>query len=97
MNETPQHGPGGNARHPKCLCGERGIRDPKYDAYFCPVSAVWIERLCEISCSICGGRPPTADYVRSEDDESRIQTEFAVQHGQRLAYDPETPGKKEGR
>lgn len=85
MNETPLHGPAGNARHPKCICGERGIRDPKYDACFCPQSGAWIERICELSCSICGGRPPTADYPRTAEEESRIQSDFAVHTGTRLA------------
>jgi len=41
-----------------CLCGKAGIRDDKYDAYFCPDSGVWVEEACDnANCCYCPSRP----------------------------------------
>lgn len=46
-------------RHPKCLCGAIGIRDEKFDAYYCPLASVWLEDKCdEPGCIFkCKDRP----------------------------------------
>ena len=33
----------GPMRKPTCLCGCVGIRDEKFDAYYCPDSGTWLE------------------------------------------------------
>lgn len=49
----------GPMRKPKCLCGAIGIRDEKFDAYYCPTSGVWLEDKCdEPGCIFkCKDRP----------------------------------------
>lgn len=67
MHDTPSHGPAGNARHPRCICGARGVRDEKHDAHFCPASGAWVEHVCDSACSFCKDRPPTAEYERTRE------------------------------
>jgi hypothetical protein len=45
-------------RVPTCKCGATGLRDPKFDAYHCPTSGVWLEAVCgESGCDYCTARP----------------------------------------
>lgn len=45
-------------RHPTCLCGANGERDERLDAYYCPVSGVWLENPCsDPKCYFCLNRP----------------------------------------
>lgn len=45
-------------RHPVCLCGAKGLRDDRHDAYYCPSSGVWLESPCDDQeCQMCQGRP----------------------------------------
>jgi hypothetical protein len=46
-------------RVPTCKCGEKGILDysDKSDAYYCPVSGVWLEETCgRDECTLCRDR-----------------------------------------
>ena len=48
----------GPMRRPMCLCGAEGLRDEKFDAYYCPNSRVWLEDKCnEPECENCVNRP----------------------------------------
>ena len=39
-------------------CGTAGVRNDKYDAYYCPNCMVWIEKKCtDKSCCYCKDRP----------------------------------------
>lgn len=56
----PAHGRArpGPMRHPECLCGARGLRDEKHDAYYCPESGTWLEEACDDpKCAFCLQRP----------------------------------------
>lgn len=45
-------------RIPRCHCGAVGIRDERYDAYYCPESGEWLESACkDPECPLCSGRP----------------------------------------
>lgn len=47
----------GPARYPSCSCGAQGILDARYDAYYCPVSGIWLETQCKTpNCRICSDR-----------------------------------------
>ena len=49
----------GPMRIPNCMCGVRGMHDNKYDAYYCPLSNVWLEPRCsDANCTHCAGRLP---------------------------------------
>lgn len=55
-----EHGRSGTiVKHrPLCVCGETGVRDDKFDAYYCPVSNVWLEDGCKDGdCDFCPVRP----------------------------------------
>lgn len=47
---------------PGCLCGAKGVRSDRFDAYFCPSSGNWLEGECkDPHCIFChSGRPRTA-------------------------------------
>lgn len=48
----------GPHREVTCLCGETGKRDDRFDAYYCPVSGVWLEKKCQGEyCEFCEHRP----------------------------------------
>jgi hypothetical protein len=48
----------GPMRKPICICGMIGIRDKKFDTYYCPTSGVWLESKCEDpNCEHCANRP----------------------------------------
>lgn len=93
MNESPQHGPGGNARHPRCICGTRGMRDEKHDAYFCPDSGAWIERVCEQACTFCASRPPTAHYEGGRRTREHFTPEELKSAGIELGEPPSRPDR----
>lgn len=41
-----------------CRCGARGRYARPYDAFYCPVSGVWLEIACaDPTCASCAGRP----------------------------------------
>ena len=46
---------------PNCkLCSKPGIRNDKYDAYYCTNCVVWIEKQCDdVECIYCPNRPET--------------------------------------
>lgn len=45
-------------RIPTCLCGAVGERSPYWDAYYCQVSGVWLEKQCDDpECIYCVERP----------------------------------------
>src|ERR1017187_9335959 len=54
-----KHGRATGGRHPTCHCGSAGIRDDKFDSYYCPVSGVWLEinHSFAFDCGICKDRP----------------------------------------
>lgn len=31
------------SKSPECLCGSKGVKDPMWDRYYCPVDGVWLE------------------------------------------------------
>lgn len=49
----------GPNRKPMCSCGAEGIRDEKFDAYYCPNSGTWLESKCsDPKCPFhCSERP----------------------------------------
>lgn len=48
MTEEVKHGRSSPKpmRRPTCLCGAVGIRNDKYDSYYCPESGEWLESRC---------------------------------------------------
>jgi hypothetical protein len=48
-----------NKHIPQCKkCGTYGLRNSKYDAYYCPVCVQWIEKKCgDENCEYCKDRP----------------------------------------
>jgi len=31
------------SKSPECLCGAKGVKDPMWDRYYCPVDGKWLE------------------------------------------------------
>lgn len=58
----------GPMRHPACLCGARGVRSDRWDAYYCPTSGAWLEPRCsdECTCEFCKDRPEKAPIASAE-------------------------------
>ena len=41
-------------------CGHPNVYSERYDAHFCPVDNVWLEKHCsDRDCKFCGNRPRT--------------------------------------
>jgi hypothetical protein len=56
------------SKSPECSCGAKGIKDPMWDRYYCPVDGVWLEGIWTACwCKDCLAKP-----VISEEDELAI-------------------------
>lgn len=58
--EQPKHGRAswGAMRRPACLCGQFGVRDEEFEAYYCPTTGTWLESKCsDPNCRWCTVRP----------------------------------------
>ena len=51
---------------PKCKkCGNSGVLDMKYDAYYCKLCLEWLESKCsDPSCSYCASRPDFPELIK---------------------------------
>ena len=50
----------GPARAPHCLCGATGVRNDRWDAYYCPAGGAWLEERCSDPECDCQRRPEVA-------------------------------------
>jgi hypothetical protein len=57
------------AWRPWCMCGAYGVRDEKFDAYYCPINGTWLEQVCkEPKCQYCSARPAKHDLHEDKKD-----------------------------
>lgn len=53
------------------VCGSMPVRNPVYDAYFCPQCNIWLEAICDDKhCMYCLNRPNKP--IKEEDVDTSI-------------------------